>query len=222
MFINEILTEFSHTSSKIDAILRKKGYKRLGAGVDQSAYLEPDTGLVLKIFGTQGNNKGFSSDQKMFFNWYEYCTANKGNQFLPDFYGHETFTFGDEGDRYLQIRAERLFPLSDRPLARAIEDFANRVEHGAKLEQIIRKTIDKGSYAHHSQSNKLDIRAEPGDDTAMLLVNLGEAGVVQLYHTIRDLVKIARRKGYRVDLHSGNFMLGSDSHIVVNDPWVVD
>ena len=47
------LTEFSSIDKKIDKILTVKGYKKLGSGKDQTAYLEPGTGYVLKIFGTQ-------------------------------------------------------------------------------------------------------------------------------------------------------------------------
>jgi hypothetical protein len=90
------LQEYSKTSNKVDKILKAKGYKRLGAGVDQTAYLEPGTGYVLKVFGTQGG-ESFSADQKMFFAWAKYCMKNTDNPFLPRFAGYESFVL--DGDR---------------------------------------------------------------------------------------------------------------------------
>jgi hypothetical protein len=37
--------------------------------------------------------------------------------------------------------------------------------------------------------------------------------------TVKQLSDIGRKKGYGIDLHSGNFMLGSDGEIVINDPF---
>ena len=104
---SEVLDEFSYTDHQIKRILQKKGYKFLGAGVDQSAYIEPSTGYVLKIFGSQEGSKGFSPDHKMFFKWAKFCMKHQDNPFLPRFYGYESFKF--EGDMYLQIRTEQLF-----------------------------------------------------------------------------------------------------------------
>ena len=50
MKINEILNE-AYSDPGIAKILKQKGYKKLGSGVDQTAYLTPD-GMILKIFGT--------------------------------------------------------------------------------------------------------------------------------------------------------------------------
>jgi len=76
------LEEFSTTDKGIRSELEAKGYQFLGKGVDQTAYLEPSTGLVLKVFGTQGNRQNFSADQKMFFAWYDYCSKHSDNPFV--------------------------------------------------------------------------------------------------------------------------------------------
>ncbi len=69
----QVLDEFSTMARGIRKELEKKGYLALGAGVDQEAYLEPDGRTVLKIFGTQGNKKKLSADQKMFANCANFC-----------------------------------------------------------------------------------------------------------------------------------------------------
>jgi hypothetical protein len=122
MIISEIITEsildeFSMTNHQIQKTLEKKGYKYIGKGVDQSAYIEPGTGYILKIFGTQGS-KDFSKDHKMFFKWAKFCMRHQDNPFLPRFYGYESFMFG--GHRYLQIRTEHLFKNPDTQRAVAL------------------------------------------------------------------------------------------------------
>jgi hypothetical protein len=102
----QVLDEYSNHDSGIKKALEKKGYKFLGVGIDQMAYLEPSTGYVLKIFGTRGG-KDFSQDQKMFFKFAKFCMEHQDNPFLPRFYGYESFEF--KGNTYLQIRTEQLF-----------------------------------------------------------------------------------------------------------------
>jgi predicted unusual protein kinase regulating ubiquinone biosynthesis (AarF/ABC1/UbiB family) len=48
---------------------------------------------------------------------------------------------------------------------------------------------------------------------------LGKDGLEKIWKTMVDLYKIANRSGFHLDLHPGNFMLGSDGHIVISDPF---
>lgn len=89
MKTKEFIIEFSDTDPEIEKILSNKGYKKLGAGVDQTAFLEPGTGLVLKIFGTHEshlrNGMGrpeFTASQRMFKFWADYCNAHSNNPFF--------------------------------------------------------------------------------------------------------------------------------------------
>ena len=101
------LVEFSKTDAGIHKELKDKGYIPIGQpGVDQTAYIEPGSGLILKIFGTRPGSKTFTKDQKMFFTWAKFCMDNSTNPFLPKFFGHESFTY--KNSLYLQIRTERL------------------------------------------------------------------------------------------------------------------
>jgi len=47
----------------------------------------------------------------------------------------------------------------------------------------------------------------------------GEDKLALLWNTIKDLNRIAHSGEFNVDLHPGNFMLGSDGHIVISDPF---
>lgn len=193
------LTEYSYTDKKIDQILKAKGYKRLGAGVDQTAYLEPGTGYVLKVFGTQGG-ESFSPDHKMFFAWAKYCMKNKNNPFLPKFADYESFVF--DGDRYLQIRQEALKPAGF--MGKVLSEIADSVEY------------------HGIQNfNQLDKQLKGYFDYQTLKQKLGTDAMKMVFATIRQVYLVGEKNGWLFDLHAGNFMRRADGTPVIVDPWAL-
>lgn len=225
------LFEFSSTTSAVIDILVKKGYKKLGVGVDQTAFLEPKTGLVLKIFGMQpgtGTRK-FSNDQKMFIFWADYCKSNVSNPFLPKFTGWETFDFN--GEKYLQIRMERLGKVPSG-MSTALEELATDNEVGlwlshspadadklrAKYKSERAANIGNDSYYNQWYKKQMD---DPGRVAhSELAILLGEDYKL-LLKTLEDIFKIAKTKQWGYDLHAGNFMVRRDGTPVIVDPWVV-
>lgn len=233
MKITEFLTE-SSIHPGIVTVLTQKGYRPLGEkGADQQAFLEPGTGLVLKIFGTSND---FSSDdfisapsgfdyyseaksptkanvpiqltdaQKTFKGFADFCMAHKGNQYLPQFFGWETFIF--EGKQYLQIRMERLFEFKGHSgWAEVLEAMADAVVGRLTMDGFISTRI------------KYSSGDEDDPDALELFTHLGKDGIKLLWTTIEKLRDMARRYGWQLDLHSGNFMLGSDGEIVISDPF---
>lgn len=198
------LNEYSTTSKKIDRILAKKGYKKLGAGVDQTAYLEPGTGYVLKVFGTQGG-ESFSADHKMFFAWAKYCMKNSNNPFLPRFADYESFVL--DGDRYLQIRQEALKPAGRVGLV--LEIFAEAIEEDGA------DTLDE------AEEYVADFNRSYISDLQKLKKQLGPKGLQLLFSTMLQVYRLGRRSGYNFDLHAGNFMARGDGTPIIVDPWVV-
>jgi hypothetical protein len=199
------LTE-SYVEPGVVKLLKEKGYKFLGGGVDQSVWLEPGTGLVLKIFGTDSwidNAYKMSKEQKSFIKFADYCMANPNNEFLPQFLGWEKFKFNEHV--YLQIRCERLFEI-DKGKTRI---WANELNTMARY---IRLRHSMNAYLRDSNKNEKQGHYE-------LMSYLGEGGLAKLWKTIEGLYSIAMRSGYDLDLHPGNFMLGSDGHIVISDPF---
>lgn len=201
----ENLEEFSRTDKGIRSALEAKGYQYLGKGVDQTAYLEPDTGLVLKIFGTQGK-KDFSPDQKMFFAWYNYCEQNKDNPLLPRFHGHDSFMWNNH--RYLMIRTEPLNK-TQGPIRFALDDLGHMVRR------------------HHGQYKALAVKGFMNSmqrtypkEYAMLERKLGAEGLTLMVKTLDELWQLGQSRGYHWDMHGGNFMLRSDGTPIINDPWV--
>jgi len=209
MRIKDILTEHSRIDRQVYRALEEKGYKFLGAGVDQAAFVEPGTGHILKIFGTQeqGNTGGFSPDQQMFFKWYAFCEANKKNPFLPRFYGHESFVWKDsrsgQDHRYLQIRTERLERLGGIPYH--LNYFTDLLEKNLTFANALK--IFEKDHAGHAE----EVRDYVGENRYQLLMK-----------TIYNVDKIAKTNGWGSDIvGSGNIRQRSDGTPVINDPWVV-
>lgn len=218
----EQLDEYSDTDPGIRSALTKKGYKFLGLGVDQSAYLEPGTGLVLKIFGTQDgygvkkNGKPqFTKDQKMFFIWAEYCMKHQNNPFLPKFYGFESFVFRNQP--YLQIRQEKLKHKSD--MGDKMAELASVIIMNRKsLTTSPKKTLEtltdpiKNPYTSDSETWIKKFVNKIG----------GEQNLQILSRTIIDLYSISKKKKWNWDLHEQNSMMRSNGFPVIVDPWVID
>lgn len=195
----------------IKEILNSKGYKFLGGGQDQDAYLAPDN-TILKIFGYERGSKGFTHSQQSFIDFANYCMKNSNNKFLPNFGGWETFVF--QGKQYLQIKCERLFDLNKSKMKIITEPLEG-------LSRRIRDWGAKEGYKSFMSDYIDDPYWEENTNPAQMLVSTlgGEEEVKLFCKTIEDLRTIARGKNYMLDLHQGNFMLGSDGEIVINDPF---
>jgi len=213
MKINQIIDEYTDTDPEIIKYLTgpDKGYKLLGKGVDQTSFLEPGTGQVLKIFGTKYDvahapsgkrkNPKFSNDHKMFFTWAKYCNDHKSNPFLPKFSGFESFYWNDHV--YLQIRQEYLTEL--RPTwGWNLYNMSTDAEMGDSFDQMIQKyDKNKELYDHFEKTD-------------------GKNGLKLFYKTMGELARISERKGWTFDLNPSNFMMRNNGTIVILDPWVVE
>ena len=217
-FLNE-----AYTSDAIIQRLQSKGYKKLGSGVDQGVFLEPGTGLILKIFGTSRGKSGGAGEltnaQKSFKTFYDLSQADPGNEFLPNIMGYETFMWG--GKPYLQIRMERLFEFNGPSVKNwneVLADMADGIEGGGM------DFDDFWSEATKPVSKNLPVwkqirRTTRQETMQQVIMHVGEEGLKKLWNTVVMLKKVAKKNGYRLDLHQGNFMLGSDGTPVISDPF---
>jgi predicted RNA binding protein YcfA (HicA-like mRNA interferase family) len=198
----------------ISQALAKKGYKYLGGGIDKQAYLEPDTGQVLIVFGYRKGMKDFSPDQRMFIEWMNYCNKNANNPHLPKFSGFESFQFG--GKNYIQARMEPLQELSDEVgyLVAHIDEAVKKL--GKNFDRAFKKI---GDFAIQSSSEDENSYWYEIADTVRLLG--GPEQAKNLLQTVYQVKQFARKHQFTVDLHRGNYMARSDGTIVVNDPFVL-
>ena len=203
----EQLDEWSHTDSDIRQELEEKGYEFLDSGVDQSAYIEPGTGWILKIFGTQKSAKfkgspQFSQDHKMFFKWAKFCMDNSDNPFLPHFDDYDSFKW--RGQTYLQIRQE---PLTS---AKQISGLLAEISESIGSETSSWKEFSQSkSYYKKILADKL-IKLLGSEQKAMLF-----------YNTVLSLFLTGNKHGWTWDLHGGNFMMRGKTPVIA-DPWVIN
>lgn len=215
------LTE-SHIPYDIQEYLRSKGYKYLGRGIDQMAFLEPGTGQVLKIFGSgsdpvirdrSGNTtRNFDNlGHEMFADWAAFCEQNSRNQFLPKFSGWETFQWGTYPNdaTFLQIRMERLQKLPD-DISAALADMATAIKKTSSYPDIKQKLLDVVGESDTMSREGLN----------QLAMFLGEKKLGMLLDTIYKLKVIADKSGWELDLHEDNFMHRNNGVPVIVDPWV--
>ena len=200
MRLAEFLCEKTVFDKGIEKTLKQKGYKKIGSGSDQMAFLEPGTGFVLKIFGTEkGSKLGFTNSHDMFFKWAKFCMKNANNPFLPKFNGYESFIYN--GHTYLQIRQELLQP--GGLLSNAVSQIGDEAEHADfTWEQY------KEAYSDTDIANI--VSRVLNDQQAQLLVS-----------TIQKLYKISERQGYLWDFRGVNIMSRNGIPVIV-DPWAVD
>lgn len=222
----EFLAEHSYLDPGIVKELEDKGYKFLGSGVDQVAFLEPDGKFVLKIFGSASSDKskletGFSKDHMMFKKWVQYCEANKDNKFLPKYEGWESFEFNDK--KYLQIKVEKLQNLPQEEkhfisdLSKFIDKYLDRIKEGAGA------LLDAVGYSEDDYQNDSDFNIPHRllDELNKFVIQNGKDDFELLISTIAELLRMADKNNYNPDFHGGNFMHRNDGTLVISDPWVL-
>jgi hypothetical protein len=217
MLHSEIVNEWADTDRGIEKELKSKGYKFLGAGVDQMAFADPhNPNAVLKIFGTQEGTKrgGISGDHKMLYVWAKFCQKNSSNPYLPKFYGVATFRWKDR--TYLQISQEKLVK-NKKFTENVTQSLVNAVEMGYDFEGWMKKekpgAFNWGNteYSYGKERKISDMFADPGQVKQL----------EEFYNTVERLYSISQDNGYTFDLHEGNIMARSDGTPVITDPWVL-
>jgi len=195
--------ELSYTDPGINQHLTSLGYKTKPGmkGKDQTTWIAPD-GSIYKIFGTKQGQKGFSEDQRMFATWVKYTEDHNTNPYMPHFSEWHSFEYPPDSDqKYLQIKMEKLIPVTDPILKNVLEQFDQFVENGHDFNYL-------------KQLAKMNLRDNfKRPDVQKLFQDK------LLWNTVVDLNNIAASRSWRLDLHSRNYMLRGDQVVIV-DPWV--
>jgi len=196
MLPNEFTSKISEASDippEFRKNLEKRGYKFLGAGVDQIAFLSPNGKSVFKIFGTGGET--LSTDQKMFLKWVKFCQQNTDNEFLPKFGRVREVTI--DGKIYYAMFQELLHKrwhiIEMVVLVDAVDSFPDYYPSNTKKK---------------AEGYKTDLTGK-GIDVEKLLT------------TLRKLRSIGKTSDYVNDIHEDNIMVRSDNTPVIIDPWSV-
>lgn len=199
--LDNSISELSFTDPGIKNHLVKLGYRSVGKGKDQTTWLAPDGG-ILKIFGTQQGQQGFTEDHRMFAAWVKYTEDHSDNRYMPHFSDWHSFEYPlDSNQKYLQIKMEKLTPINDSLIKGLLDQFDIFVEMGRTYEYLIQIVKKKLGAKFNSP----------------IIQSLFKDSL--LWDTVLDLHTIAERKGWGLDLHAANYMLRGNQIIIV-DPWV--
>ena len=221
MRVSDFVSE-AYVGQGIISYLLRRGYKRLGKGADKVVFLEPNTGLVLLIFGTSLGQSGSATEltnaQKSFKTFYELTKADPSNEFLPNIIEYAPFMYG--GKPYLQIRMERLFEFKGPSVLnwnQILADMADAIRFRESFDKFWNdafEPVSKKQYIHAQISQTIR-----RDTKQQLIMHLGKDGLKKLWNTVGMLNKVAKKNGYVLDLHEGNFMLSSEGTPVIADPF---
>jgi hypothetical protein len=196
------LQERSYTHPGIRAHLIALKYSPSGEGRDQTTWKSPE-GNILKIFGTQEGQEGFTEDHKMFKAWTIYCKSHASNPYIPhfsDWIGFE-YPLGSK-QMYLQIKMEKLSEIPDEEIKEL-------------LEQIDLAITEGRSYA----TFKRIVAQEMGTKFVTTTPWVKDP---TLFNTVLEINTIGNKHGWGLDLHHGcNYMMRGNQ-IVIVDPWIVD
>ena len=111
---------------------------------------------------------------------------------------------------------ERLFPFTKgasgiNDVLESLADKAEITNSPKEKERFIKTYTDGDSWAASAYMEEAFKK---------LIGLIGEDGFNLLWDTIYDLGRVAKKIGLgNLDLHGGNFMLGSDGQIVISDPF---
>lgn len=221
----EILDEASWIDPKIRKVLGGKGYKFLGTGVDQMAFMTPNGKAVLKIFGTSestehepakpkaGGDLPMSRHQKMFVIWANYCNKHASNPFLPKFgsdrQGRSYTPFVFNGRLYFQMFQELLQESNDA--SDVLEKYSETITRHPR--DTLYSYIEGKTYptSNWELDSVLEAKKLLPDKSKLKLMT----------DTLLELYAICKKRGWHWDLHSGNILSRSDGTPVLADPWHV-
>jgi hypothetical protein len=192
-------------AQKIKQTLTRAGYRRLGGGVESTAWGRAD-GPVIKVIMP---NEGMNTDKAMksFLRFYR-LTKKQPSPHWPRFQAlrdeagrvSDFAEFTIDGKKYVQISMERLAELSPGE-SLIVEDMADSIAQGWSLKKWAFRNMD-------------DYREQLPQDIQAL-----EPQLPGLWAAMETAY---RKTGgdYVWDLHGGNAMKRRDGTIVITDPFI--
>lgn len=193
------------SAKEIERTLRSSGYRRLGGGVESSAWSR-DAGQVIKII--MPDQTGPDTAMRTFQDFYR-LTKKVPSPHWPKFYSMQDQTgrasefarFLIQGRPYMQIAMERLTGIESIE-AFVVELMGRAVKQGRPWSWVQRRLIR--SYSDRVQE----------------YVRENQQQLQDLYSAMIVAHQQGQRLGYVWDLHQGNVMRRRDGTLVITDPWI--
>lgn len=213
MKINEIrLDEYATEAhrKKVEAIMKKGGYKKIGAGLDAMVYAK-DSNTVMKVI-FPADLDDMHAAMRTFVEFYKFCRRTKSRH-LPRFSGHTTLDI--DGERFYAIVQERLNHIPEGSANEAVvwqlSDVATGARNSADWNEALSVLNDVDSWQHFG--GEFDPYGLVDNATPEQLANWKG-----LYETmVQAHLKMPGFTGW--DLHTENVMERADGTLVIVDPW---
>jgi hypothetical protein len=204
----------------IDQTLRSAGYTELGSGADASVWTK-DAGTVIKIIVPEDEGT-LSQAAETFKKFYEFCMKHQQVECLPKFIkiqGQHYTEFEIQGQTYLQIAMEQLYPLTNGSLEEGIVWlFSHYATQNTPWEQINKELGSDQGWELYVRDYE-NIQARTLASTWTKLNKRKKAELALLYTVMVLLFKTGQINKLGWDLHTENVMKRRDGTLVIIDPW---
>jgi hypothetical protein len=204
----------------IDQTLRSAGYTELGSGADASVWTK-DAGTVIKIIVPEDEGT-LSQAAETFKKFYEFCMQHQKVECLPKFIkiqGSHYAEFEIQGQTYLQIAMEQLYPLTNGSLEEGIvwlfSHYATQNTPWATIDKELATEQGWELYVRDFDN----IQARTLASTWAKLNKRKKAELALLYTVMVLLFKTGQINKLGWDLHTENVMKRRDGTLVIIDPW---
>jgi hypothetical protein len=201
---------------KIFAELKKAGYQYLGGGIDATVWGR-DEGEVLKVLMPRYAK---AEAERGFLIFHDACIAMKSSPHVPRFL-EEYSVFEINGEDYMQITMERLYPIPNGSVDEAMVWGLSELATVAfiKWSDVDGQLGDPDFWTHYVRNNHSvsldDIGRTLGDSYAM-------SEYKSLFATMVAFHKILmKHNDLNWDLHTENVMQRDDGTLVITDPFMV-
>jgi len=223
-------SQFSQSDRKwLKQYMINLGFTGHGTGWDKSVWINDNNEIAL-VVGPLNDARS-----EVFTKWMIYCADNRSNKFLPDISVPQEVVNPSTGTKVLIAKSERLFEMDSisEHVGSALSFIAKEADiyQNNKTRFVLAINTYLADPAALEDSNR-DLLGRMGRmfftnnapriaaGLEYLILHMGTEDIKQLAFTTFDVVREGRKHGFKIDLHSGNFMIASDGDIVINDPWV--
>lgn len=217
MKISEIrqVPEYREPETKHDIVQKYRGESLPFEGFDSVVFTVGDKAIKYVVGGKEEHTrKAFSAIAA----YLKIIKQNPNNPAFPKIDWANTKVVRAGKDRVLKIEMERLHRLSDMQVnlywlihhyAINNQNWQNVVDH---LEG--RADIEKDPDIEPEDRARMRYWSQMTDEKKKMWANL--------FETLKNLLQVAKARGYEEDLHDDNLMRRADNSIVVIDPFIKD
>jgi len=219
MRAQEFLLEFDvfEDYDTIGQTMRQAGYTELGSGSEASVWTK-DVGTVIKIIVPE-DDAGLDRAVATFKKFYEFCMSHQDLKCVPRFIkiqGQHYAEFTIDGNTYLQIAMEQLYPIKNNSFEEAMVWYMSYyVSENKEWPEVKELLSDPQTWA----GTDFESVAEELANRVRELSGPIEKDYKILYNVMMFLYLRGKINKMGWDLHTENVMQRKNGDLVIIDPW---